>query len=75
MAARLKPFHADEVRAKIQTSQLVNRLQSHAFGKIDLEPERVQSIRILLNKTLPDLKAIEHSGQIDGTVVVRFNPQ
>jgi hypothetical protein len=74
MAARLKPFHADEVRAKIQTSQLVNRLQSHAFGKIDLEPERVQSIRILLNKTLPDLKAIEHSGQIDGTVVVRFNP-
>lgn len=65
MAARLKKFHQDEVRTKIQTSQLINRLTDHALGKIPMEPTQVQAIRILLGKTLPDLQAIAHEGSGD----------
>jgi hypothetical protein len=65
MAARSRKIrHTDEVRAKIQTSQLINRLTDHAFSKIELEPSQVKSIEILLRKTLPDLSATDHSGEI-----------
>jgi len=63
MAARkLRPFHTDEIRAKIQASQLVNRLTDHVFGKIELTPAQVASAKILLGKSVPDLSAVQLSG-------------
>jgi hypothetical protein len=65
MAARVNKIrHDDETRAKIQTSQLINRLTGHALGEIDLAPTQVKSIEILLRKTLPDLSAVEHGGDM-----------
>ena len=61
MAARMRKTHQDDVRAKIQTSQLVNRLTDHALGSIKLTPTQVRAIEILIKKTLPDLQAIAHS--------------
>ena len=58
MAVRLNKRHGDMVRTKIQTSQLLNRLADHAFGKIDLEANQIRSIEILLNKALPNLQAV-----------------
>jgi len=58
MAVRLNKRHSDMVRTKIQTSQLLNRLTDHAFGKIDLETNQIRSIEILLNKALPNLQAV-----------------
>ena len=56
MAARVNKIrHDDETRAKIQTSQLINRLQDHVFGQVDLKPTQVQSALGLLKKTIPDL--------------------
>ena len=63
MAARtLRPKHSDEVRAKIQASQLINRLYDHVLGKCEMSPTKFNSAKILLAKAVPDLKAIEHSG-------------
>jgi hypothetical protein len=65
MAARtLRPRHQDEIRTKIQTSQLINVLENHAFGKDDSEmtTTRMKAIEILLKKTLPDLSATELTG-------------
>lgn len=63
MAARkLRKFHTDEIRAKIQTSQLINRLTDHALGKLELSPTQVRSIEVLIKKTLPDLQSVELSG-------------
>ena len=64
MAARKNLPHAAKTREKIQTSMLINRLTDHALDKIELTPAQVQSIKILLGKTLPDLKATEISGSI-----------
>lgn len=66
MAPRIRKIrHDDETRAKIQTSQLINRLTEHALGNLSLEPTQVRSIEILLKKTLPDLTATELSGGIE----------
>lgn len=70
MAARTKKIrHDDETRAKIQTSQLINRLSDHVFGKIELSSTQVRSAEILLKKTIPDLSStessVEHSGGIE----------
>jgi hypothetical protein len=64
-----KPFHDDATRQKIQTTQLINRLQDNAMGKInpELSSAQVKSIEILLRKALPDLSSVEHSGEITMT--------
>lgn len=76
MAARkLRPFHSDEVRAKIQTSQLLNRLTDHALGKVELSATQVRAIEVLIKKTLPDLSAMDltatHQGEIVAKVVFK----
>lgn len=66
MAARLRPYHQDEIRAKIQASQLINVLQNHALGNgEDLSPTRMKAIEILLRKSLSDLSSIQLSGDSD----------
>lgn len=79
MAARLRKTHQDDVRAKIQASQLINVLQNHALGKsdpedkekvIELSATRLKAIEILLRKSVPDLSAIEHTGEGGGPVQV-----
>ena len=49
----------DKSRAAIKTTQLINRLQDHVQGKVQLDSSQVQSIRILLGKSLPDLTSTE----------------
>lgn len=82
MAARLNRRHQDLVRDKIQANQLINRLENHALGEIDLSQTQIKAIEILLRKTLPDLNAVavEGSGE-DGEfihrierAIVRANP-
>lgn len=73
MAARLRKHHQDEVRTKIQASQLINVLQNHALGKTeDLSPSRLKAIEILLKKSVPDLSQIqaEHTGADGGPIVI-----
>ena len=66
MAARIRKTHQDEVRTKIQTSQLLNRLQNHAFGEVDLNATQLRAIEILLRKSLPDLSQVEYVGEGGG---------
>lgn len=66
MAARIRKNHQDEVRAKIQASQLINVLQKHALGETEeLSASRIKAIEILLRKSIPDLSAVEISGDED----------
>lgn len=64
MAVRKRLYHPEEVRQKIQTSQLVNRLHSFVNGEIELSPHQVTAALGLIRKTMPDLTAIAHSGAI-----------
>ena len=56
--------HIDETRAKIKASQLINRLQKHVDAeKPLLDASQVNAAKALLNKVLPDLKAMELTGE------------
>lgn len=61
MAGRpIGKLHQDDVRRKIQASQLLNVLQDHALsGEGDISVTRLKAIEILLRKSLPDLSAIQ----------------
>lgn len=82
MARPIGKLHQDDVRRKIQVSQLLNVLQDHALvGDSDLKPSRIKAIEILLRKSLPDLVAMqvddggEEAGQSVADVVRAFYEQ
>ncbi len=67
MAARLSPKHDKKTREKIQTSQLINRLNKNALSKEEIMTSgQIRSAEILLRKTIPDLS----SQQVDSKVEV-----
>ncbi len=71
MAARTnKPNHEEKTKRLIQASQLLNRLISHAKGEIEMTQSQVNAARIVIGKTIPDLKAIEISGDEENPLQV-----
>jgi hypothetical protein len=66
MAARLNPRHSEMVRAKIQASQLINRLTSHALGDAEMSATQVQAAKILLDKTLSNAPTVNEISGPDG---------
>lgn len=68
---RLEPKHDDKTRAKIQTSQIINRLSSFINGKCELSAAQVTAALGLLKKTMPDLASIEANveGQVTTYVI------
>ena len=61
-------LHQEDVRAKIQTSQLVNRLTDHVFGRVELSASQVTAAMGLIKKVLPDLAAVQHTGADGGPI-------
>ena len=63
-ARKLKPRHQDEIRAKIQASQLVNSSQNHVTGKqLYKRDSQVTAALGLLKKILPDMRATDMSAE------------
>lgn len=72
MAGRpIGKLHQDDVRRKIQASQLINVLQEHALNGSELEQSRIKAIEILLRKSVPDLSSVEHTGDPENPVQVQ----
>lgn len=65
MAPRtLRPKHTEEVRLKIQASQLINRLENHVLKDQEMTSSQVAAALGLLKKSVPDLSSVEHSGGV-----------
>ena len=65
MAARLDPKHDERTRSKIQTSQLINRLETHALSETEvMTASQIKAAEGLLKKTLPDLQAVTIDGKL-----------
>jgi hypothetical protein len=62
------------VREKIQTSQLINVLTEHAFGKRKMRATQVRAALGLLAKVLPDLQTIDLAATVTVRKVVRDEP-
>ncbi len=59
MAARKRLTQLPRTREKIRTTMLINRLQDFVAGKCDMTPSQVRTAKLVLRKTLPDLKSIK----------------
>jgi hypothetical protein len=70
MAARKHPSHLERTRDKIQASMLINRLQSFVEGTVELSGPQVTAALGLIKKVVPDLSAIQHSGEGEGGEIV-----
>lgn len=74
MPARKNLLHSERVRERIRDSQLVNRLLDFVDGKIVLDGAQVTAALGLLRKAIPDLQAIEHTGEVKTVTVVSPEP-
>jgi hypothetical protein len=73
MAARKQLWHPEEVKARIQASQLINRLTAHALSDEPImDASQVAAATKLLNKVVPDLKAVEVTGAEGGPLEVNI---
>ncbi len=73
MAARTnKTTHDEKTKRLIRASQLLNRLNSFANGEIEMTAAQVQAAKVVIGKEIPDLKAVELSGNQDNPVKLRF---
>ena len=71
MAARKNRITQHEnAREKIKVGLLLKRLADHAVDKVEMSASQVRAAEILLKKTIPDLKQIEHTGDPDNPVVI-----
>jgi hypothetical protein len=60
---RYTKFQTEACRAKIKTTQIINRLQAHLEGKLELSATQVRCAEIMLNKSLANLTATEITGE------------
>ena len=66
MGARTRKLSMDDrTKLRIQTTQIVKRLEGHIFGDIKMEPSAVTAALGLLKKKVPDLQSTTHSGDPD----------
>ena len=62
MAARTnKRLHDEQTKRRIQAGQLLNRLDLFANGKLEMTQAHVLAAKVVIGKSIPDLKSIEHS--------------
>ena len=64
-----KQWTPNRVRERIRVGVIVNRLQKHALGEVEMTPTQIRAAEVLLKKAIPDLSAVEHSGEITNRTV------
>jgi len=59
-------------RDKIANSNILSYLISHAEGSREMSPTQVTAAIALLKKCLPDLQAVQHTGDEGGPVKIQI---
>jgi hypothetical protein len=68
MAARINKMHSEQVRLKIQAANLIQRLQDHALGSLEMSMSQINAANSLLDRSVPKLSQIQHVGDADNPV-------
>lgn len=68
MAARLNRMHSEQVRQKIQAAVLIQRLHDHVMGSLELSSSQITAAQVLLDRSVPKLSQIQHTGDADNPV-------
>jgi len=71
ITAKLNPRHQQLIRDKINAGILVERLTECALGQLELTSQQMKAIEILLKKSVPDLSAVEMTGDADAPILLK----
>jgi hypothetical protein len=66
---QLNRRNAESVRQKIQISQLVNRLQKHGLGEVEMTSTQIDAAKFLINKRMPNLPERRELSGPDGGAI------
>lgn len=72
MAARKNPKNLPQSYDLQRAKQLLNRLNKCANGEVEMTATQVKAAQIVINKEIPDLAKVEHTGEGGGPVVVEI---
>jgi hypothetical protein len=72
--ARKTPFLDQRVREKIQASMIIRALNDCVAGRNKMTSVQVRAAEVLLRKVVPDLAAVEHSGEATVQYVISSEP-
>jgi len=61
----LNPAAVERIRERIKADRLIDSLENHVFGEKEMSSSQVTAALGLLKKRVPDLSAIEHSGEVE----------
>jgi len=65
MAARLNTRQTEKAKSHIKTNRILEELGKVVFEEREMTATQLRAAEILLNKTIPNLKAIEVAGKVD----------
>jgi hypothetical protein len=68
MAARHDRIHSERVRERIKTTTILERVQGHALGELEMTPSQLTAAFGLLDRTVPKLSQVQHVGDPDQPV-------
>ena len=68
-------FHSEVTRERIRATLLVERLQAHFFGKIELTMAQIRTAEILLRKCVPDLARADITKSDTHRFVIEVPPE
>jgi hypothetical protein len=75
VAARKGPLTAvklDEMRRRIQSTLLLKKLEDHVLNGTEMTQTQLRAAEVLLRKTVPDLTAVQLTGEDGGPVETVF---
>jgi hypothetical protein len=75
MAARLNRHHSEEIRQKIQASNIIHRLQQHIDGEVEMSPTQISAAQTLLDRSVPKLSQIQHIGDPENPLDINHTVQ
>lgn len=65
-----KTPYPQKARARIQATRIIDKLQRHIDGEVEMQPTQINAARILLGKCVPDVKQTEHTGEVTNTLAI-----
>ena len=68
MAARLNPHHTAMVREKIRASVIIDRLDKHINGELEMSATQIAAANALLDRSVPKLSQIQHVGDPENPI-------
>ena len=76
MAARTRKVTlTDDWRQGIRATNIVHRLYRHSLGEVEMTKTQIDAAKVVLAKILPDLKSIEQTTTLTGSIGVVSSTQ